>query len=132
MTGEQPEDEARSYLLRLLRGRDVDLKAASLLAGKNHAYLQQYIRKRKPAWLPEDVREALVRHYGADPERLKPPALRTGQVTDSGGQDGEVQPPGEHQLIDQPRLIELIRIWSQLSEERRNLALSILRNLIQG
>lgn len=125
-------DEARSYLRRLLLEQDVDLKAASLAAGKNHAYLQQYIRKRKPTWLPEDVREALVRQYGADPERLKPPALRASHFDAGSRQNGEVKAPAEHQLTDDPRLVELIRIWVSLSPNRRDLVLTILRNLFQG
>lgn len=124
-------DEARSYLLRFLREKDVTLKTASLLVGKSHAYLQQYIRKRKPVWLPEEARELLAREYGIDPERLKPPTLRA-QVSAGSQHNGDVQPPGHHQLIDEPRLVELIRIWSRLPEERRDLALNILRNLTTG
>ena len=124
-------DEARSYLLRFLREQDITLKDASLLTGKSHAYLQQYVRKRKPVWLPEEVRELLAREYGIDPERLKPPTLRA-QIHVGGQQNGDIKPPGDHQLIDEPRLIELIRIWGRLPEDRRDLALNILRNLATG
>ena len=128
---QEAADDARSYLLRLLRTQDVDLKSASRAVGMNDAYIQQYIRRGKPNWLPEEIRAVLVREYGADPERLKPLALRAPQVL-AGGQEqgGEVQPPDQHQLADDSRLVELVSIWVRLTDERQKLALVILKNLV--
>ena len=50
---------------------DTDLATVSRALGKNHAYLQQYIRNNKPRILPETVREALGRHFEVSPDRFR-------------------------------------------------------------
>lgn len=136
-----PDRHARQYLESALREIGVPLRTASLAIGKNQAYLQQYIKRKNPRWLPEQQREALVKLYGVDPERLKPPPVPTltndtfseaYPVPHGGGygqNQGNVNPPDPTQLIDEPRLIELIRIWCSIPNDRRQLALDILRNL---
>lgn len=47
--------------------------AASFAIGHDHAYIQQYIRRGVPRWLNEADRKILVRLYGLDGDRLKPP-----------------------------------------------------------
>ena len=41
--------------------------------GRNHAYIEQYIRRGKPKYLGETDRERLVELYGIDGARLRPP-----------------------------------------------------------
>ena len=105
-------DRARAYLLSFLQEKRVDLKTASLAVGKNHAYLQQYVKIHKPMWLPEQVRVRLVRLYGMDDQRLKP--------ADALSEDNRSTEDG---------FIELVRLWSSLSKERRNIALLVLKSL---
>lgn len=47
------------------------LKELSLAAGKNHAYLQQYINRGTPRVLPEDVRATLAAELGGEPDDYK-------------------------------------------------------------
>lgn len=54
--------------------------AASYAIGRDHAYIQQHIRRGSPRFLAEADRNILVRLYGLDPERLKPPGKPTKTV----------------------------------------------------
>lgn len=46
------------------------LKQLSLACGRNHAYLQQYIERRSPLHLPEDIRHKLAAMLGISQETL--------------------------------------------------------------
>jgi len=59
-------NELRQRLVNSIEAAGLDLKSASLKLGRNHAYLQQYIRKGVPRSLPEDVREKLAELLGGD------------------------------------------------------------------
>lgn len=48
-----------------------DLKKLSQEAGRNHAYLQQYITRGTPRVLPEDVRSTIARILGGSPDDYK-------------------------------------------------------------
>lgn len=124
-------EEARSYLREALAAAGVDMKAASELVGKNHAYIQQHLSQGKPPWLPELVREALARAYGLDAERMKPPPmeLNVGKLRRNGRQQRHVDAPGYGEADDDPRKRELIDLWDRIPEARRSLVLDILRNL---
>ena len=67
-------DPARQLLQRLVAETGADLANLSRGAKKNHAYLQQYLKRGTPRELPEDVREYLARHFSinADNFRLRP------------------------------------------------------------
>ncbi len=69
-------DAARARLLTLIATERTDLKTVSLAIGKNHAYLQQFVRSGKPLNLPEGAREALGTFFDVDPDefRAEPPA----------------------------------------------------------
>lgn len=66
-------DSVRNRLVDLIAHRDppTDLKRASLACGKNHAYLHQFVHRRTPRRLPEDVRHALASHLGVDESVLR-------------------------------------------------------------
>jgi hypothetical protein len=63
-------DRVRALLVRLVAERGTDFKAVSLAIGKNHAYLHQFVRQHRPPELPDDVRQALARHFKLDPRVL--------------------------------------------------------------
>lgn len=76
-------------LVDLIVERKTDLATVSRAIGKNHAYLQQFIKRRVPRLLPEDVREALGSHFGVDPNLFREgaragPWLREGRALDPG------------------------------------------------
>lgn len=125
---DDPATEARKYLESFFKEKGIKLKQASGVVEMNSAYLQQYIRKGKPVWLPERVRETLVRVYGVDGERLKEPMLK--RPVNDFQQEANLNPPSEHKLIDQSRLHELIRIWGKIPRESEDMAMEILKNLI--
>ncbi len=66
-------DPVRRRLLGLVEANDTNLKAVSLAIGRNHAYLQQFLRRQRPQLLAEDDRRALARHFGIDEADLLMP-----------------------------------------------------------
>jgi uncharacterized glyoxalase superfamily metalloenzyme YdcJ len=78
-------------LVDLIAERGTDLATVSRAIGKNHAYLQQFIKRRTPRRLPEDVREALGAYFGVNPDLFREgpraraePWLREGRLLDPG------------------------------------------------
>jgi len=61
-------DHARRRLDRLLRERGLTLAAASRAIGRNHAYLQQYLRRGSPRALDLEARLGLGRLLSVPPE----------------------------------------------------------------
>ena len=71
-------DFVRQRLLELVKRREppTDLKKCSLLIGKNHAYLHQFVYRGTPRRLPEEARFLLAEHLGCDEADLRPPSTR--------------------------------------------------------
>lgn len=81
-------DKVRRLLKETLEKKGIDMSEASAYAGRNHAYVQQFINRRSPKRLPEDVRQRLAELTGLTEEQLG----RTGQHIDSseyGAQEGD-------------------------------------------
>lgn len=95
-------ETARAYLVVALEDRGIAMKTASEAAGMNHAYLQQYIQRGKPRWLPEPVRLTLVQKYGLDGSKLRPPPARS-RAQSAGSRQRE-----DHSEIDTPRFRQLV------------------------
>lgn len=66
-------DPVRTLLQTLIDDRRLTLSDVSLKIGKNHAYLQQFIKRNVPAKLPEDVRAKLAELFGIDETLLGGP-----------------------------------------------------------
>lgn len=64
-------DPVRRALQELIDQRDVDYKTVSLAIGRNHSYIQQFLKRGMPAKLPEDVREALGHYFKVSPELFR-------------------------------------------------------------
>jgi hypothetical protein len=122
-------EAARAYLKHALRG--VSLKSASEAIGKNHAYLQQYITTGKPRWLPETVREALVRNHGLDGEQLKPPPtlLRSKSPVANRGHERQIDAPSMGKFVDDPGKLELLDSYDAIHPRWRELARDLLRRM---
>lgn len=72
-------DAPRKLLVDTLSRRpDLDLKNLSLVIGRNHAYLQQYLMRGSPRELPEAVRHGLAPLLGVSPDDLRSTAAPTG------------------------------------------------------
>lgn len=65
-------DPQREYLLQLVEEHHTNLAEVSRAIGRNHAYLQQYVRRGTPRFLPEDVRDALAEHFRVSADGLRP------------------------------------------------------------
>ncbi len=72
-------DAVRKMLIGLFEDRGLNLSEVSVRLGKNHAYMQQFIRRGIPAKLPEDVRGRLAEMLGVDEQLLGAP-LKPGQA----------------------------------------------------
>jgi len=53
-------DPIRSRIVKLAGNRGLTLKELSLMIGRNHAYLQQFVRRGSPRNLPEAIRLELA------------------------------------------------------------------------
>jgi len=115
-------DDARAYLRQALEQKGVPLKHASELVGKTHSYIQQYLERGIPKWLPEPIREALVATYGLDAARLRPPPLQLHKRFDVNSQ-------AFHKLKHDPSAIELLAIFGELDEKSRTLVVEMMRKL---
>lgn len=72
-------DSVRKLLLGLFDERGLKLSDVSKDLGKNHAYMQQFIKRGIPEKLPEDVRAKLAEMLGLD-ERVLGAPLRQPQM----------------------------------------------------
>jgi phage repressor protein C with HTH and peptisase S24 domain len=64
-------DLVRKLILERLTDLDLKMSEASIKIGKNHAYLQQFLKRGIPAQLPEDVRGALAELLKVPEDRLR-------------------------------------------------------------
>lgn len=125
---------ARKYLEAALAEAGVEMKVASEALGRNHAYLQQYIRTGKPRWLSQEMRDALAAAYGIDGDLLKPPPINlrptAKQLRTHGSDQGKINAPRRRKLVDDPGTLQMLDIWDQITDPgMRDLAISILRNM---
>ena len=66
-------DVVRRRIQALLKREAATLAQVSRAIGRNHAYLQQFMRRGTPKTLPEDVRIALARYFGVEEAELRSP-----------------------------------------------------------
>lgn len=88
-------DVVRHRIRALVKRDGVTLAEVSRTIGRNHAYLQQFMRRGTPKALPEQVRIALARYFDVDEAALKPPG---GDEPDNPG-IGEGRPQGPQRRV---------------------------------
>ena len=69
-------DAVRKLILEKADEKNTNLAELSRRVGKNHAYLQQFIKRNIPATLPEKIRPLLAQALGIDENDLRPPELK--------------------------------------------------------
>lgn len=84
----------------LARRSDLDLKNLSLAIGRNHAYLQQYLRRGSPRELPESARHRLAPLLGMSSDDLRSTAPPPG----SGQLEGDLRGTGSLRTHDRADL----------------------------
>lgn len=67
----RPMSPARARLIDAAQAARYGLKDLSVLLGRNHSYLQQYVVKGSPRTLPEDVRHRLAELLGVNEAELR-------------------------------------------------------------
>lgn len=81
-------DKVRALIEAIIKERSLDMAALSRAVGRNHAYIQQYLKRGVPQDLPEKVRAKLAVELKVRERDLMPPDLR--RVPD--GQEFEPEP----------------------------------------
>lgn len=130
-------DEARSYVEQALpRGRWIEV---SERLGRNHAYIQQYLRYGKPLYLAPEDRALLVEMYGLDPARMAPPPksarpLRVRVPREKAkhqrGDNGDVDVTGLDILAGEPGAREIVLAYLRIKgKKERDLALRLVTSL---
>lgn len=129
-------ETARAYLRRALDKNQISMRDASEALGLNHAYFQQYIVTGKPIWLKEEIRKGLIQAYPfIEEDRLVPPPRRLQRIDRSErrssdlDQESYVHPEGYGKFIDDPRKLELLRIWDMILPDDREIGMDVLRSL---
>lgn len=69
-------DPVRELILKRVQQQGTTLAAVSRAVGRNHAYLHQFINRRTPRRLPEEVRHLLAECLGVDEQSLLDPLSR--------------------------------------------------------
>lgn len=129
------QEAARAYLEKALAEASIRPIEASRRLGMNPTYFQQYIRYGKPQWLSEGIRRGLLQLIPLDEEKLKPPPKKLRPAKKSlgnGDNKSEVDAPGYSKLMNEPGALEVLRIWSVIGPETRELALKILRTMAEN
>ncbi len=70
-------DPVRQRLIALIAEREVSLAAASRAIGRNHSYLQQFLKRGTPRRLAEETRHALAKFLDVDERTLRLPDDQT-------------------------------------------------------
>src|SRR3546814_13208324 len=64
------DDPVRKLIRQQLAVHHLDMAEVSRAVGRNHPYLQQYLERRVPAQVPEEIREPLATIPVARPDQL--------------------------------------------------------------
>lgn len=83
-------DPVRDLILKCVQRQGTTLAAVSRAVGRNHAYFHQFINRKTPRRLPEDVRHALAECLGVDEQSLADPLSRRSRSAQpmAGAQSG--------------------------------------------
>lgn len=73
MAESQAEDAVRRLVAASIAEKNLSMAGISRGLGKSHAYIQQYLEKKSPRWLPEDVRPMLAQLLGLEEAQLRRP-----------------------------------------------------------
>ncbi len=88
-----PMDKVRKNLTDAVADKGANLAELSRALGRNHAYLQQFVRRGVPADLPEKVRLKLALLLGVDERTLRNPdaeldSMDVAAMSGTAGDDG--------------------------------------------
>ena len=81
-------DPVRHLILKLVHRHETTLAAVSRAIDRNHAYLHQFINRKTPRRLPEEVRHALAAHFNIDERSLADPLASRPRPVEQLGNGG--------------------------------------------
>lgn len=87
-------DSVRTLVAAKIEELGLDLRSVSMMIGRNHAYMQQYLKRNIPAELPEKVRQKLAAVLGVPESSL-------------GGPKDDTPPRAPNPLFDDRELLAL-------------------------
>jgi hypothetical protein len=105
-------DPPRTLLLKLIADYETDLASVSKALGRNHAYLQQYIKRGTPQELPEEVRERLAERFNVPADEFRQKRARVTELfsiraDDLGGSNARQRALPPHLRTDTVSVAEL-------------------------
>jgi hypothetical protein len=70
------DNSHRKVLSDLIAANGESYLSISILLGRNHAYVQQFIKRGSPRKLDEDDRHFLAVHFNVDEKLLRPSRMK--------------------------------------------------------
>lgn len=126
-------DQARIYLERALAEAGVTLKDASAMVGRNQAYIQQFLERGTPVYLPEMIRNELVRQIPSiDGDKLKPTTIRRKGAAKESYNVDHAKSKRKGKLIYDPQTLDFLNRWERLTSPQKDLIDTIVNSLIQA
>lgn len=116
--------EARQNLKRDIELAGSNLAAVSRALGRNHAYIQQFVKGGKPDYLSERDREIIRERFGINVDALKPPPPTADEMRVVAGKPRARPRVGDP--IEEPREADVVYTWRQLSEQDKDIVIRIL------
>lgn len=104
-------DPVRHLIVKLVHRHETTLAAVSRAIGRNHAYLHQFINRKTPRRLPEDVRHALAAHFNIDERSLADPLAPRRHPIEPAGY-GQAAVSGIRRLATFPARLSVARAES--------------------
>lgn len=122
----------RVELERAIIASGSDLAKASRAMGKNHAYLQQFVRSGKPKYLKEEDRALLVAMFGIDPTPLEPPKKLPAANVSKGaaGEAGGHPRPGDP--IQDAREATIVDTWRKIPKEDQDWIVGVINGILKS
>jgi hypothetical protein len=125
-------DAIRIALERAILSSGSDLAKASKELGRNHAYLQQFVRSGKPKYLKEEDRQLLVKLYGIDPRPLMPPPKKLANDVPKSATDSTCRPPRPGDPIKDAREAVIVDTWRKIPKEDQDWVVGIINGILRG
>lgn len=127
--------DTREYVAQAIEKAGANLKSVSVAMGRNHAYLQQYVKGLSPSTLAEQDREFLVQQFQLDAERLKPPArprvpakmltARGQAFTTIQAELGKIDAKQPGEFVHENNELRLLALWRAMPESVREAMMTV-------
>ena len=107
----------RRLVLDTSRELDITMKDMSKAVGKSETFIQQYIKRGTPKYLPEEVRYKLAKVLGVSEELLR-------------GRDLDAEPNGTTPTVAGRADFDMWAVWNTASPEERRLIVDLAKQVV--